>query len=170
MTGRRGFTLIEMVVALAVLGLVFAVSAARFNRMFSGTRLEAAARGLGDHFAYAVSRAYTTGKYHTIEFDLGAGRYWLKPGREDEEGVKLLERGLGSGVRFTDIQSEGETYSPPGVLSVEVSPLGFTGDLLVNLEDEAGNAMAVELDSMVQGIHRREGYETWDEFQSGSSE
>ncbi|HHI69332.1 MAG TPA: prepilin-type N-terminal cleavage/methylation domain-containing protein [Planctomycetes bacterium] len=167
---KKGFTLVELVVALAVLGLVFAVSVARFDRMFTGTRLEAAARGLGDHFAYGISRAYTTGRYHTLEFDLGAGKYWIKPGREDEEGVKILEESLGSGVRFTDIQAGGETYTPPGVLSVEISPLGFTGDLLVNLEDEAGNTMAVELDSLVQGIRYRRGYETWDEFQNGPSQ
>lgn len=169
-SGERGFTLLEVVVTLAVLGLVFAVSAARFDRMFTGTRLEGAARGLGDHFAYGISRAYTTGKYHTLEFDLESGGYWLKQGREDEEGGKLLERSLGKGVRFTDIQAGGETYTPPGILSVEISPLGITGDLLVNLEDEAGNTMAVELDSLVQGIHFHEGYETWDEFQSGQAE
>ncbi len=168
--GRRGFTLLEMVVALAVLALVFAVSASRFGRMFAGTRLEAAARGLGDHFAYGISRAYTTGKYHTMEFDLGAGKYWIKPGREDEDAGRLLVESLGSGVRFTDVQAGGETFTPPGVLSVEISPLGFTGDLLVNLEDAAGNSMAVELDSLVQGIRYHEGYETWDEFQSGTPE
>ncbi|MBN1421391.1 MAG: prepilin-type N-terminal cleavage/methylation domain-containing protein [Planctomycetes bacterium] len=164
-TRRRGFTLLELLIALGLIATVFAAATTRFHRLFVATRLRATAQGIGDHFAYAISRAYTSGSYHTLVFDLSEGRYWIEIGRQDEEGQRILKRRLGAGVSFTDIHVGYETYIPPGTLSIEVSPLGVTNDVLINLEDKDGEACAVALDAMVQGIEFHDGYKTYEELQ-----
>ncbi len=150
---RRGFTLIELLVTLTLLGLIFAVSTVRFTRMFAYGRLKASARGVGDLFTYAISRAYTTGKYNTIVFDLTTGSYWLKLGREeDEEARSILKRNLGKEIRFSEITVGPNSYVPPGTLEVQVSPLGITSDIRLALEDNESRKLTVELDSLVQRI------------------
>ncbi len=166
---RNGFTLLEVIVTLAVLGLVFAVTTANFHTLFASSRLEAAGRGLGDHFACAVSRAYTTGRYHTLVFDLTGGTYAIREGREEDASPEILKSRLGKGIKFTDIQVGYDTYAPPGTLSVEISPLGVTNDVLVNLEDEKGRAVAVSLNALVQSVRFFEEHKTYEELQDDPS-
>ena len=161
---RSGFTLLEIVVTLGLLGLVFAAATVRFNAMFRTSRLEAGGRGLGDHFAFAVSRAYTTGAYHTLVFDLAAGRYGILPGREDQQAGQLLKRRLPKGVAITDIQVGYDLYAAPGTLAIEISPLGVTNDVLINLEDERGAALAVSLNALVQRVEYFDAYTTYEEL------
>lgn len=162
---RRGFTLIEMLVVLGLMGGIIAVAAARFDRIFVRTHLEASARGLGDHFAYAIQRAYTTGSYHTFVLDLEAGRYWIKLGRESEDAQELLERSLGRGVRFTDVQVAYQTYLPPGVLQIEISPLGVTNDVVINLQDAREMELAVALNALVQSVEYFDEHKDYEELQ-----
>ncbi len=163
---RRGFTLIEMLVVLGLMGAIFAMAAARFDRIFVRTHLEASAHGLGDHFAYAIQRAYTTGSYHTFVLDLDAGRYRIKLGREsDEEARELLERSLGRGVRFVDVQVAYQTYLPPGVLQIEISPLGVTNDVVINLQDAEEMELAVALNALVQGVEYFDEHKDYEELQ-----
>ncbi len=162
---RKGFTLLEIVIALALIGLIFGIATVRFHSLFSRSRLQASGQGLADHFAYAISRAYTTGRYHTVVFDLEHRRYWIKFGREDEESTEILKRNLAQGVAFRDVQVGYDTYVPPGTLSVEISPLGVTNDVLINLEDEKEAALAVSLNALVQGVEYFETYTTYEELQ-----
>jgi len=113
---RRGFTLIEMLVVAALMGAVFAAAAARFDRIFVRTHLEASAHGLGDHFAYAVQRAYTTGSYHTF-------------------------------------------------VQIEISPLGVTNDIVINLRDAREKELAVALNALVQSIEYFDERKDYEELQ-----
>lgn len=162
----HGFTLIEMLVTLALLGLVFGVATMKFHVLFSRSRLQAGAHGVGDHFAYAINRAYTTGRHQTLVFDLGHQAYWVRPGREDEAGgAVLLKRRLARGTSFADIQVGYDRYQPPGLLSIEVSPLGITNDIIVNLTDEKQNVQAVCLYALAQRVAYRDGHCDYGEVQ-----
>jgi prepilin-type N-terminal cleavage/methylation domain-containing protein len=165
MTRKAAFTLLEILVALALLALIFGVATGRFHSLFARTRLQASGQGIADHFAYAVNRAYTTGKYHTIVFDLEAGSYWIKLGREDEEAAEILRRKLARGVQFTDIQVGHDTYESPGSLSVEISSLGVTNDVVINLEDEKEASFSLWLNALVQGVDYFDEHKTYEELQ-----
>jgi hypothetical protein len=134
--------------------------------MFARTRLQASGQGIADHFAFAISRSYTTGTYHTLVFDLSTGFYWIQEGREDEEeATKLLKRRLIKGVKFSEIHVGYDTYTAPGTLSVEVSPLGVTNDVIVNLEDEQETAYAVSLNALVQRVESYDEHKTYEDLQ-----
>ncbi len=162
---RSGFTLLELLVVIGLVGLIFTVATARFDRIFVRTHLQASGHGLADHFAYAIQRAYTTGSYHTFVLDTAAGRYWIKLGRESEDAQSLLRRSLGTGVRFVDVQVGYETYTPPGVLQIEISPLGVTNDLVINLEDAQHMELAVALNALVQSVEFYEERKDYEELQ-----
>jgi len=166
MTRRtRGLTLLEILVAVTLIGVIFSMATIRFHSLFARTRLQASGQGLADHFAYAVSRAYTTGSYQTFVFDLENRRYWIKLGREAEETTEILRRSLADGVEFTDVQIGHEQYEPPGTLSVEISPLGVTNDVVINLRDEKEKELALFLDSIVQGVEYFDTYTRYEELQ-----
>jgi prepilin-type N-terminal cleavage/methylation domain-containing protein len=161
----RGFTLIELLIVVGLIATLLVVATARFDRIFTRTRLEAGARGVADHFAYAIRSAYTAGSYKTLVLDLRGNGYSIKTGRESGESAPILRRRLPAGVKFTDVQVGHDTYTPPGILSIEVSPLGITNDVLVNLEDESKGARAVWMQSLVQGVRYFDEYTSYEDLQ-----
>jgi len=170
-TTSGGFTLIETLVTIAILGLVMGLFTANYKAMFSSSRLSAAAHGLGDHFVFTVSRSYTTGKGNTLMFDLTGGRYWIHMGsEEDTEARDVCIRSLGKGIKFTDIQVGNEKYEPPGTLSIEVSPLGVTSDFVVNIEDDREKQFAVAMNSLVQSVRYYEEYTDYATLQTATPE
>jgi prepilin-type N-terminal cleavage/methylation domain-containing protein len=167
----NSFTLIELLVTITLMTILMCAAVVNYRYLFSSSKLSAAAQGLGDHFALAVSKSYTTGKTNTLIFDLTAGKYWIHEGsNEDAEGKDLLVRSLGAGVKFADVQVGEEMYQSPGTLSIEVSPLGVTSDFVVNLEDDSGRAYAVAMNSLTQSVKYYEEYTEYAATQDAPAE
>jgi len=76
-TAERGFTLIEIMVALAIAGLVTSLGVGGL-RSLAKSDLRAATAHLSGAIRYLFDRASTTGKYHRLVIDLNAGRYWAE--------------------------------------------------------------------------------------------
>jgi len=76
-TAERGFTLIEIMVALAIAGLVTSLGVGAL-RSLAKSDLRAATAHLSGAIRYLFDRASITGKYHRLVIDLNAGRYWAE--------------------------------------------------------------------------------------------
>lgn len=66
MTKRCGFTLLELVVILAVIGILVALAAPAMSGWADTQRLNASARLVGGAFSYARSEAIRTGDIHLV--------------------------------------------------------------------------------------------------------
>jgi len=74
---RRGHTLAELMVVIAILVLLAGIAMPRFAASLQGRRGEAAAARLRDTFAYAHARAVATGLRHVLRIDGESGRMTL---------------------------------------------------------------------------------------------
>jgi type II secretion system protein H len=72
---RRGFSMVELVLVLAILGIMAAVAVPRYATAASRYRCDAAARRIAADFALAQSQARTTSKGQSITFNLAASSY-----------------------------------------------------------------------------------------------
>jgi general secretion pathway protein H len=73
----RGFTLIEVMIVLLIVGLVTAVTVVGLRSLFK-TDLRATASRLAGSIRYLFDRASTTGKVHRLVLDFDNGRYWAE--------------------------------------------------------------------------------------------
>ena len=123
---RAAFTLVELLVVVAVMGVVSLVIALSVGRSLPRARLRAEARRLASTVSLARTVAVTERRQVRIEIDLDAGVYGLVIERDpvQEPGVFApIERPegrphkLADGVRFVRAQNEATDVLTSGSLS-----------------------------------------------------
>jgi general secretion pathway protein H len=77
----RGFSLIEMIAVIVLIGLVFAMVSLSFSRSLSSARIQAASRDLVAALRFTRGQAIVKGKSTSLELDIENNRYMV-PGRE----------------------------------------------------------------------------------------
>lgn len=77
MSTRRAFTLIELAIALLVMGILAGVAAPRYADSLAHFRVESAARRVAADMAYARRQAIDNAASRTITFDAAADSYEL---------------------------------------------------------------------------------------------
>lgn len=76
----KGFTLIELVVVTAIMGILMAIAYPSFSQWQKNAQYKAAARDLSGAIMEARSRAIATNLEHEIAFDLAENIYMLRQG------------------------------------------------------------------------------------------
>ncbi|MBN8481018.1 MAG: GspH/FimT family pseudopilin [Xanthomonadales bacterium] len=71
----RGFTLIEIIVVIALIGIVATVAALSFSRSLAGARIEAASRDLVAALRYTRGQAIVKGEQKVLTLDLEHNTY-----------------------------------------------------------------------------------------------
>jgi prepilin-type N-terminal cleavage/methylation domain-containing protein len=118
---RRGYTLMEMVLVMAILVILAAVGYPTVDSMYDGIRLQAGADSVRAAWADAQSRAVDEGRPYRFAVLPGKGNYRVAPhGAENWGGAVglsdsgegqgpalVLEEALPKGVVFTNAQGEG---------------------------------------------------------------
>lgn len=74
---QRGFTLIEIVVVLAIMGFLVGLGTRGF-RALAKSDLRSSSAHLSGAIRYLFDRASTTGKIHRLVLDLNDGKYWAE--------------------------------------------------------------------------------------------
>ena len=107
----RGFTLVELLVVLALMGLALTVASPLIANALPGTELRASARDVATGLRYARSLALSTNSDVTFDVDVEARRFAVSQGRrigsfpKDAEIVLTTARselfgGGAGGIRF----------------------------------------------------------------------
>lgn len=91
---RRGFTLIDLLIAMAIIGLTTAIAAPQWQSLRRGAAVRAAANELRSVFRMARSRAITRGANAGVKFTRGAYDWQYT----------IYDDGDGDGVRNDDIR------------------------------------------------------------------
>ena len=100
--GRAGFTLVELMLVMAILASVVAISAPQLTKSFRGRNPDLEARRLISLTRYGASRAISEGVPMLLWFDINAKTYGLEqePGYADND-PKALTYSLASGLKMS---------------------------------------------------------------------
>ncbi|MBE7416087.1 MAG: hypothetical protein HS130_13080 [Deltaproteobacteria bacterium] len=136
MRGCGGFTIIELVVLMAVIGLVLAVALPRLAG-FEHAALKSQAGKLSTLLRYANESAATKRLHYKVSFDIENGSVMVErspDGREfsGDTGIRGLK--MSGGVALRDLVVEGFGKIETGTVSVVFTPLGAAGGFSVHLE------------------------------------
>lgn len=107
---RPSFTLMEMVLVLALLLVLAALTVPSLNDMYGGYKVQAAVDSVRACWAEARSQAVNEGRPYrfAVVKDRGnfrvapdTSQYWSGAGRSDDAGGLVIENALPPGIRFT---------------------------------------------------------------------
>ena len=102
---RNGFTLIELVVVLALISIITAIVLPRLDPFVPQRRLKSAARMLSGTISLAYAEAIAKNRTYRLYFELESDRYWIAEvtdAEEDEEAASAI--GIRFGTHFELLQ------------------------------------------------------------------
>ncbi len=119
--GRKGLTIIELVVVLSILSILLSIATPSFHRHVANTNLRTAARDMASDIAALKERAIAENASFTISFDQGQNSYTFSgsldvksPGAHGND-VRIANVGISGGV--LTFQSRG-TVTPTGDITL----------------------------------------------------
>jgi prepilin-type N-terminal cleavage/methylation domain-containing protein len=137
MKTNKGFSLVELMIAIAIISIMASISSFAWQRYVSNTSLRNAARGLAIDIntmkQRAVSKLDTT---YTIDFDKTANTYTLNGTTAETKSLALAELSHGSTYIF-NLPGGGATYTLTFLSRGTLSPASGTIWLKNNRESSA---------------------------------
>ncbi len=91
---RRGFTLVEMLVVLTILGLLVGMSWPSVHRLLSRSRVKEAAKQVRTELGEARLRAIESGTPQVFRFQPGTSFFEVRPKEEETAGPAVLKSAL----------------------------------------------------------------------------
>jgi prepilin-type N-terminal cleavage/methylation domain-containing protein len=119
---RRGFTLLEMLLVLAILVAIAALSAPAMRGMIQSARLRAAADTVRTEWTRAHVKAMKTGRIQVFRYELGGAKYAVQPwiaGDDALESSAPATAGFGTSDETQATANVGEGHElPEGTLFI----------------------------------------------------
>lgn len=81
---ERGFTLVELLVVLAIMAMTLTIAVPRFSQVLPGSQLREATQALAASLREARGRAIRTGRAVALTLDLDAGLYRIEGDAESD--------------------------------------------------------------------------------------
>jgi len=150
---RSGFSLTELLIVVAILGMIAGVVVLGSGAMLPGAQLSQAVHTLSANIYGARSEAISRTQTYHIEYDIDAGSYqtvtpYRAPGelaRGDDERMTTKRTELPKGIEITHISVDGIDYEE-GRVRVRFDPLGtVSGHSVVLTQGEYEAIFTVEV-------------------------
>ena len=164
--GRQaGFTLIELVIVLAIVGLALAMAAPRVAKNLTGLTLKTESRRVAGMLRTARSLAVNTGRLHTVVFDTRQQRIALiaypKPAAADSDNASAQQPGddtpparvshLAESISFSEIRigsAKLDAQPGEGIYQLTFFPNGTAQGADIVLSDTKERQYRITVDFM----------------------
>lgn len=136
MSGPRGFTIIELVVLMVVIGLALAIALPRLGGL-ERVNLKSDAGRVSTLLRYASESAATKRLYYKVSFEIENGSIRVErslDGRDFSEDRDIRGIRMKKGVSLRDLVVQGVGKVERGTVSVVFTPLGAAEEFTVHLE------------------------------------
>ncbi len=154
---RRAFTLIELILVMALLAIVAVVAAPRLSGFFRGRSLDNEATRLQAVLHYAQSQAIAEGVPVLLWIDTAKNSYGIKAELSfDEQADNLTRYYTAESDLSLEVDAIGEDFAqdmiglPEGCTGIRFTPEGYIGEGSVSkivIRQEGGHALQLVLNS-----------------------
>jgi len=145
---KKGYTLVELIVVIVLIGLVLTLAAPRLRNALLSDNLKSAARKMMGIISNLRNEAIREQRDYVLHFDLNANRFWVSYGSmTDEERTVAREEGWNfpADIHIDDvwIKDEGKIFE--GATRIRFTRKGYTQTSAIHLSSEDGRKFTLEL-------------------------
>jgi prepilin-type N-terminal cleavage/methylation domain-containing protein len=160
----RGYTLIELIVVIVLLGLMFGLTVPKFRQAVLSDRLDATSLRIIGLVADLREKAISDQVSYVLHFDLREKTLWsfaATASEEEQEEARERAYQLSADVNIEDIWSwsRGKLYEEA---TIHFSKKGYIEQSMIHLQAEDGRQLSLELTPFLGSIKIHEGYVDFD--------
>ena len=145
---KRGYTLIELIVVLALVGLLLTLAAPSLRNSLLSDNLKGTARKMMGMISNLKNEAIREQRDYFLNFDLNTNRFWVSYGSMTDE-ERTVARGEGANlpvdIHIDDVWIKGEGKIAEGETRIRFSRRGYTQKAAIHLGSEDGRKLTLEL-------------------------
>ena len=159
--GIKGFTLIELAVVIALVGLFLGLTIPRFQYSLVSDDLKATTRKIVGLVREVRNEAIREQKVYTIHLDIEANRLWTEHtgmGDEEMELAKQKAFVLPQGVRFLDVWCRSKGKQAYGDFALRFSKKGYVDQTMIHIGTETNREFTVELSPFLGVVKVHDSY------------
>ncbi len=147
MRNKRGFTLLELLIVMAILGVTIGFVGPRIYGGLSSSGMDKAARDITAIIQVARSNAITKHQTYLVRFDMDEVKvgYYLRPETSGIMPDMERERKLPEGIRFQSMKSPYQPTKQQGFFELRVTPDGIVEQGVIYLENALGKVYTLEV-------------------------
>lgn len=158
----KGYTLIELIVVIILIGLVFSITAPRFRDAVLTDNLKGSTRKLIGKINALRAEAIQDQKNYLLFFELDENMYWHGFAHMTEEGRDAYRKKnatyLPQDVRITDISFTAKDKMLDGEAAILFNKKGYVRQSAIHLESKDGREFTILLRTFLPGAKVFEKY------------
>ena len=156
----KGYTLIELIVVIVLLGIIFGISIPRFRQALLSDSLDTASLRVIGLVQNLREKAISDQVSYILHFDIREKRIWAFAGNaseEEQETARDRAYELPQDIKIQDIWSwsSGKFFDEG---TIRFSRKGYIEQSVIHLQSEDGREVSLELTPFLGSIKIHEGY------------
>jgi len=163
---ERGFTLIELIVVVVLIGLTMGLTMPRFRQTLLFDHLKTSTRQLAGLINSLSQEAVRENEDYFLYFDLSENLYWTEKAGTTAEGRLLAKEKaveLPEDVEILDVWKKGEEKSNTGEVSIMITKKGYLQPSAIHLGTDGGRVFTLSLKTFSGKVAILEGYVEYEE-------
>jgi prepilin-type N-terminal cleavage/methylation domain-containing protein len=156
---QDGFTIIELIAVIFILGLLFGLVVPNLDRVSPKYSIRAVARRIASTMEEVRSQAAWEGKTFSIVYDLDQQEYWIlmpqqlnnegNPTSEEREILSGIAEKPLKGVKIESVILPDNEQVTSGQVTIDVEQHGSTGSHIVCLINEEEEKLSVKFNALL---------------------
>lgn len=159
--GAQGYTLIELIVVLVLVGLLGSLTLPRLRHAVFSDDLQTAVRRLAGVVRDLRNEAQRQQTDFLLRFDLDAARFWIETRDMTPEGrgyARDKSSGLPAGVGISDVWLENEGTISAGDATIVITRKGYVQPSAIHLRDDGGREFTLRFQPFLPKEEVYDGY------------
>ena len=158
---QKGFTFIELVVVIVLLGMMFSFALPRMDGLLFTSKIDKTSRWIVLNIANLKNKSVKEQIRFALNVDISANSFFItSEGMSEEALTEAVENSfkLGDGVTAVDLLFPFESPDEEKISNIFFYTKGYSDNAIIHIEDESGEKLSFIVQPFLPGVEIREGF------------